>query len=115
MGPIPDDEASRAVGCLDKALSLLVGYWPAVDGAAAAFLELGTTSGEVKSSTCVRIARWVRSGAWRARRPAFDLPKGVSDRVAALREGSVSAASFVKAHPPHTKRAATSQTATAGA
>lgn len=77
-----------AIALCDRALHIVVNHWSAIDGAAAALLELGRQDGTVPYRRCRQVADYIRSGSWRSRNAHYSIPPGFTARLEAIRRTS---------------------------
>lgn len=68
----------------DRTLRIVVDHWPAIDGVAAGFLELGDESGFVSAGACGLLSVWIHSGKWKQRAPAYRVPTQFRNRLASI-------------------------------
>lgn len=94
----------QATALFNRTLCIVADHWPAIDAAAAAFLELGHWDGVVPVHRCSQIVDYVRSNSWRDREPHYSIPIGFYVRLDAIRDTDLALAPFQTTSVPTRSR-----------
>lgn len=81
----------QIIALCDRTMRTVVDYWSAIDGVAAALLELGDRGGVVRVNRIGAVVDWVQSGLWRDREPLYPVPWAFEERLRSINAADQSA------------------------